>query len=451
MGTGSASFGGGGVAHIQGPNAVFTNPAAISITDGFQVESGMMGFSSGLSPYFLFGSNAGEHNAYSLGYFFDDRVSPVKSGPARQGLVAGGSWDLDMKTSLGMAMHSVGTGLGVGLDGFGIDLDAGAMYRPTNLLWTGLAVHNLGESGVGQYPTGYEVRRSYLASMGLRKTGYQFLGILFHEPNFYYELRGNEIPPSGFGQAVSLASNFMPGGKLGLRATYIIPQKAQPGFALGMFLNIPAGMGSIVGGYTFDSGGGEDVFGEFSPSHSLSINIRWGAERDRFPPQVEIQADKLIVSQDSSGDRPVFFRLMAKDKTMVSEVGDGAATVGGGTPDSEGGLRNFGHKVMAGRISDWKLEVAAVETGGQIGAQVKLFQGRDLPPKMIRWDGVDGNGKLLSPGLYAFRLCAKDMVGNEGVTVWQMLELLSLGSVDGIKTKSTNSTSVDSLDLGESE
>ncbi len=425
LGTGSAVFAGGGAAHMTGPNALFVNPAALSIADGFQAEAGMMGLEAGFSPYFLYGASAGEHAAFALGYYYDGRVDPVAGGPARQGMIGGGSWDLDPATSLGLSVRTEGTGLGVGRDGFGVDIDAGLLWRPRESLWTGLAVRNLEQSGVGREPAGYETHRSYLAALGLRVPACDVLGIRLVDPDAFYEFRTEGFPPGNFVHAFSLSSNFTPGGKLGLRGTLLAPDAGQPGFALGVFLNFPAGKAGIVGGYVYDSGAGEATAGGHEPSHSLSLNFRLGADRDRFPPVVEVRADKLVLIPDSTGAVQVFFRLTASDRTMVKGWTESDERGGGPAQAShaEDGLRGYGQRFQEGRIQDWKLAVRAVGSGGQAGAPVKTYQGRDLPPKIIRWDGSDEAGNPAPYGFYAFRLSARDMSGNESFTVWQLLEI----------------------------
>ena len=425
QGTGSAAFSGGGVAHLGGPNAVFSNPAALSISDGFQAEAGMMGLASGVSPYFLYGSGVGDHAAYAMGYFFDERVDPATSGPARQGLIAGGSWEVGPKVSLGLAVHSAGTGEGVGLEGFGIDMDAGILYRPRQRWWMGFTSHNLQESGVGHEPEGYRSRRNYMAAFGLRTSVMDVWKLRLRDPDIFYELRLPRFPAMPSAHALSVGSSFLPGGTISLRGTVLVPDGHDPGFAVGAFLLFPAGAASILGGYTFDTGAGESMLGGKTPSHSLSLNLRVGALGDNFPPVVEVKADQQVVEVDSADGVLVHFRLTASDKTVVASGGEAEekGIKGRSLDNYEGGMRDYGRPFEEGPIKDWKLMVRAVSSSGKAGPQVKAFAGMDLPPRIIRWDAKNEAGKVVAPGMYAFAFSARDYSGNEGVTHWQLLDL----------------------------
>jgi hypothetical protein len=425
MGTGASSFSGGGVAFMGGPNAIFTNPAALAIPDGVQTEAGMMGLSEGLFPYFLFGSSGSAHTHYALGYFFDGRVDPLKGGPSRQGMVAGGSWEVDSKASLGVSVHSQGTGSGLGQTGLGVDVDAGALFRPIKVLWLGLALRNLEESGVGPSPSGYRTRRSYLGAVGLRTTRYDFLGIRFQDPHTFYDFRMAGFPPTGMTHSVTAGSSFMPGGRLGFRISALFPQGGQAGFAIGTFTNFPAGRTSTMVGYTFDSGAGDGVIGEHTATHSLSVNFRMGGNRDHFPPLVEVKADKLVLNSNEAGDVSVNFRLMVRDKTLVSRkiANENREEQGGEKHPVELGLLGYGRQLEEGRIRNWKLLISTVDTQGKIGKQAKVFVGKDLPPRLIHWDGRDDFGQTMTPGIYAFQLSAEDLASNRSVTVWQLLDL----------------------------
>ncbi|MDB5051255.1 MAG: hypothetical protein JWO30_4326 [Fibrobacteres bacterium] len=443
LGTGSASFAGGGAAHASGVNAVFGNPAALSISDALQVETGMMGLSGGLSPYVLLGSKGAGKSSYSFGYFYDARPgNPPDPVPPRQGMIVGASWEALSWAVLGASVHSTGTGAGVGMDGFGIDEDAGALLHPWSALWLGLAAHNLQESGVGQEPEGFRTRRNYAASLGSGLADMHLIGITFHDPDAYYEFRSAGPPfAGGLSQAFSLASAFTPGGKLGFRGTFLLPPSGKPGLALGTFLNLPLGRSALGCAYTFQTGGSEET-GEELASHSISINFRLGSKLDPIPPKVEVRADPvraesvrpdidsadtaLAVPRDSSFPAQVDFRLTATDKTLVP-----------GRSESEGGRNKGGAAHWAGRqasldegrtlseggIKEWTLIIRAVGADGVAGPEVKTFHGRDLPPRVIRWDAVDASGGRLPVGFYSFRLDAMDLAGNRGVTAWQLLEI----------------------------
>ncbi|MDB5104041.1 MAG: hypothetical protein JWP91_1730 [Fibrobacteres bacterium] len=438
LGTGSASFAGGGAAHASGLNSIFDNPAALSVPDAFQAEGGLMGLSAGLSPYLLFGARTSETSAYAIGYFYDMRPGdPGHPTDPRQGMVAGASWKAGSRASLGGSVRSVGTGSGVGLDGFGVDGDAGALFRPWNALWTGLSVRNLLESGAGQEPAGYETHRSYALALGTGLSALRFAGITLHDPDAYYELRASGTIQEGrASHAFSLASAFTPGGKLGFRGTFLLPQGGSPGFAVGTFLNLPFGRNALRIAYTFHAGGFEET-GEAAASHSISLNFRLGGKLDPIPPMVEVVADSVLVRPaDGEGPR-VHFRLSASDKTYSHGHSEEDGSPDEPLPSSKGGWADRkaavqeNHLLSSGRIQEWSLVICAVGADGLAGTEMKAYRGKDLPPRVIRWDADDAAGRRVPAGFYAFRLEALDMAGNKGGTAWQILEIRDQRPVSG--------------------
>lgn len=449
LGTGSAAFAGGGTAHASGLNSVFDNPAALSIRDVVQVEAGFMGLAAGISPYLLFGSRAADRSSYALGAFHDARgVDPEHPTPARQGLIAGASWEAASWAVLGASMRSVGTGSGVGADGFGVDADVGALFRPAGALWTGIAARNLQESGVGQEPEGYRTHRSYAWSVGTGLAGLHFAGLALHEPDAYYELRAaGALADPHLVHAFSMACGITPGGMLAFRGTATLAPSGDPGFALGTFLNLPVGRSALLFAYTFHGGAAGET-GEAAPSHSFSFNFRLGKRRDALPPVVEVNVDKVRLFAAAPGDSgQVHFRLSASDKALGSHVSQGseeakpAETPAGSKAGDPAGARHrpegpdlwAGRKaalgenlsVGEGRILEWNLVVRALAPDGLSGMEVKTFRGKDLPPRVIRWDATDVSGRPLSPGFYAFRLEASDVAKNRAETAWQMLEVMA--------------------------
>jgi hypothetical protein len=320
LGTAAASFAGGGIGHAGGISAVFDNPAALSIGDDFQVEAGLMGLSAGISPYMLFGSAASARASYALGYFYDARPgNPEDPADPRQGVVAGASWAALPRLALGASVRSMGTGAGVGSDGFGIDADAGALAHPWGPLRFGLTVRNLQESGVGQEPEGFETHRSYGAAMGASTPHLRLPGLTLHEPDAYYEWRAPESALESPAHAFSLASAFTPGGRLGFRGTWLLPHEGDPGFALGTFLDLPAGRGSLLCSYVFHSGGFRET-GDAGASHSISIRLRRRSRTDPVPPWVEVRVDKVLIAADGEGTPQVHFSLHARDRTAAGET-----------------------------------------------------------------------------------------------------------------------------------
>jgi hypothetical protein len=256
----------------------------------------------------------------------------------------------------------------------------------------------------------------------------RLLGLDFYEPDAYYELRAHGLPPYGrVIHALSMASAFLPGGRLGFRGTFALPHGGTPGFALGTFLNMPTGRAAVVATYTFHSGGSAET-GELLASHSISLNFRLGGRMDPLPPTVEVIADKVrLAPEDTSTAIPaVHFQLQARDMTYVPGRGHGEGSEESGSGKVWAGRKaslDENRSLAEGRIKSWALIVRAVGEGGLVGAEIKAFRGRDLPPRVIRWEAIDATGRILPAGFYAFRLEAVDLADNAAATVWQVLEI----------------------------
>jgi hypothetical protein len=422
LGTASASFAGGGAAHAAGVGSIFANPAALSVHDAFQAEAGMMGISAGASPYLLFGAPAGEHSSYALGYWYDTRPGdPASPQAPRQGLVAGAAWEGLSFASVGGMLKSTGTGDGIGRDGFGIDADVGALLRPWKAVWLGLVLHDAMESGVGQEPGGFRTHRSYGASLGTGLSGFRWAGIDFHDPDADYELRSQGLSSDArMEHAFSAAAAFFPGGRLGFRGTVALPQDGSAGFAWGTFLNLPLGDGALVVAYVIHAGDSPET-GERGASHSLSLNYRMGGRLDPLPPTVEVTADKpSLFLGDSTGE---LFRLSARDLTYVlgrseSLPADADGRWGGRQP-----ALDEGRSLAEGRIRAWSLSICGTGTDGLAGPILKTFKGKELPPRIIRWDLDTDSGSKLPAGFYAYRLEAEDASGNAAATAWQLVRI----------------------------
>lgn len=421
LGTSSASFAGGGVAHAAGVGSLFDNPAALSVHDAFQAEAGMMGIAAGLSPYFLFGAPAGESASYGLGYWYDARPGdPDAPMPDRQGLVAGMACDASPWASLGATLKTTGTGEGIGSEGFGIDADLGAQLRPWRAGWVGLVLRNALGSGVGQEPAGFRTHRSYGASIGTGVPALKFAGLTLRDPDAYYELRSQGLPPAPrVAHAFSLASAFLPGGRIGFRGTLALAPESETGYAWATFLNLPMGNGAVIAAYVFHAGGARET-GEGGISHSVSVNFRMGGRLDPLPPAVEATADKAsLPAGDSAG---VHFHLSASDLAYVHGKAENPEAEGRGWAGRQAPL-DAGRSLAPGRIRAWTLSIRSTGADGLAGPAVREYRGKDLPPRVIFWQADDAAGRKLPAGFYAFRMEAEDAAGNSTASAWQLLRL----------------------------
>lgn len=439
-GTGMAAHAGGGAGQVGGVNAVFANPGALNIQGGHEIEMGMMGMSEGISPYTLFGSRSGDWT-YALGHAYDDRV-----GPFRNAVLAGASREVAPGAHLGLSMRSQG-----GAMGFGVDADAGLLLRPRG--WgfledwavLGLAARNLAESGVGPSPEGYETRRSYALSLGARREEARLLFLPVHAPNLAYEFRADGLGPSGYSHIFTSGAGFTPSGALSLRATLRLPHEGSAVVALGGFLEFPVGSGGLRCGYAFSTAGLAGGLG--APSHSLSVNLAVGLRLDRQPPWVSVEADKVFLDSALPGSDRVHFRLRASDRTAVESGSDRGADFApaGSVRTGEAKAPGEGEAGGRGELREWSLSILALDPDGRKGPPVKTFAGRDLPPRLIRWDGRDEAGALVGPGFYAFRLRARDKSGNAAETPWQLVEVGALAQPEADAPSGDGSASEDIL------
>lgn len=416
LGTASAAFAGGGAGDDPGVNAVLANPGALRIEAGHQVELGMMGLSQGLNPYTLLGGRSGDAT-WALGFFHDGRT-----GPFRNGLVAGAAREVAPGLALGGALRSQG-----GRAGYGVDADAGAQWRPRGpaLLgeWAviGATVRDIAESGMGQEPEGYETRRRYALSLGARGGSARILFLPLAEPDAFYEFRAAGLRPEDFSHAFSAGAGFTPTGALFLRATLRLPHSGEAEAALGGFLRLDVGSGAITAGYAFSSGGPGAGTGE--PTHSVSFRVALGARADRRPPWVSVAADRVYLRGEAPGSDRVHFRLNAADRTTAG-LGPGEELAGPGAKGwGEAKAPGEGESGGRGEIKAWTLSICEAGPSGSGRRPVRTFEGRDLPPRLIRWEGRDDRGEPLAPGFYAFRLSAEDKAGNKAATAWQLIEL----------------------------
>lgn len=386
---------------------MFGNPADLSPEEPPRIETGLMGMSSGLSPYVVFGAAAGARSAYAIGYWYDARPGdPGQPLSARQALRFGEAWEFLPWAAAGASVQVAGMGAGLGERGFGIDADLGLRTRLGKAAYMGLAAHDLLESGLGP-KEGFAVRRNYAASLAVRLDGGEEEGgSFFQNPEGGYAVQSRGSPSAGaWIHAFSLAAAFFPEGRLGLRGTVALTPAGSPGAALGTLLNFPLDRGVLSVAYVFGSGPGL-LTGESGPAHSLSLGFRLGEARDRRPPWVEVEA---VRPPGRVEGREFYFRLRAGDAPGPKP--------GAAVPDPGDG-----------RIRAWALTVNAVDGNGALGKTVRGFRGKDLPPRAIRWDGSDSRGRPLSSGFYAYRFRAEDASGNSAVTVWRMLRLDRTGA-----------------------
>lgn len=417
LGTGSEAFLGGGSGHAGGVNALFVNPGALSIPAGREIELGAMELSGDISPYTLFGGRAGAWS-FAAGSFHDRRA-----GPFRSGLAVGGAREVVPGLSLGTAVRSLG-----GMRGFGADADAGLLLRlaghgpAEGRSSFGLAVRNLAESGLGQEPEGYRTLRSYAVSVGAGREAARFPRLAIREPDFAYEFRGRGLRIAGHFHVFSAGAAFGSSGALSLRASMRLPHEGSARTALGGSYRFLLGTGSLGCGYVFSAGGAGTP--DAGQAHALSLNLALGTRADRQPPWVAVRADRVYLGADAPGHDRVHFRLRAADRSATRPwAGGGGSFVTGPEGAEEAKAPGEADAGGRGELDGWTLAIFATDALGHKRRPVRIFQGKDLPPRLIRWDGRGDGGAALGPGYYAFRFSATDKAGNRSETAWQLVEL----------------------------
>jgi hypothetical protein len=230
--------------------------------------------------------------------------------------------------------------------------------------------------------------------------------------------------------AFSLGSAFLPGGRLGFRGTLALARESEPGVAWATFLNFPLRNGALVAAYVFHAGGSSET-GEGGSSHSVSLNFRMGGRLDPLPPKVEATADRVsLPAGDSAG---VHFHLLASDLTYVHGKAENPEGESQGWAGRQAAL-DAGRSLAPGRIRAWTLSICRTEADGLAGPTVRVYQGRDLPPRVILWQADDATGRKLPAGFYAFRMEAEDAAGNAATTAWQLIRLTSPLAPDSLGT-----------------
>jgi len=129
----------------------------------------------------------------------------------------------------------------------------------------------------------------------------------------------------------------------------------------------------------------------------------------------------------------VHFRLTAHDLTYVHGRSEAPETGSEGRWAGRQPSLDEGRSLAEGRIRAWTLSICGLGEKGVAGPPVRLYQGKDLPPRLIRWEGDDGSGRPLPAGVYAYRLDAEDAAGNTAATAWQLLRLAPPPSGDSLK------------------
>jgi hypothetical protein len=364
------ALGHGGASTREGISGMLHNPATLRWAGGAQGEVGLIDLSSDLSPYAIGGYQIPGGAAGAFGGF-----RYLVDGYPYQGIVGGFSWGMGEDFSVGFGV----TGAFAKGD-FGADGHAGLWYRIGVGSEMGFWVRNVMASGVGEVPEGLASERAMGFGFG---TSYEELGywrLKVREVGLHYDFSTVEISPQGWRHAVSGQAWLPPSGSLGLLFGLSLDgYHPLPEFAYGFGLRLPFGGGGVRLTYAIAPSMAMDSL-KSGTSQSISLRYEVGRQVDVLSPRVHIEAMPARVWVDSVNVLGLYFKLAVDD------------------PD--------------GQPATWDLQILRTDSTGHLGSPVRRFQGKELPPRLIRWSGDDSDNQPLPAGLYAYRFSATDKAGH---------------------------------------
>ncbi len=390
IGTESQAHAGGGTALEGGLHSLWTNPAGLNIVDGSEWEIGSMGVNEGFSPYAWYGSHALERSSYALGYFRDTRL-----GPNYQGLI--GAFTLTPISWWTGGVTVLNTVVG---EDFGIDMNAGLILRAGEHWRLGGDIKNIFQQGYGREPEGYASERKVSFGLAYLKDDLAWGNINGLTMSYDFKIYGwnqtGDILPKDFSHVFSLDLELNPQKNMALHVASVLPQQdfSKDLKIMGGF-NVMFGIKQHQLGLDYaiaDKAKNNTGFGPNHYSHSLSIHRQPKQAPRVEPPKIFAKTDQSTFTLSKLTEAPLHFFLWAE---------------------------NSAHP-----ITHWSLLICHSDSNGVLGDTVRYFEGKELPPRFVAWDGLDERGQLLNAGYYAFSFIAKNSGGRESKTLWQFIELI---------------------------
>ena len=168
-------------------------------------------------------------------------------------------------------------------------------------------------------------------------------------------------------------------------------------------------------------------------THGLGLTVRFSPGRDAEPPRLSVALfPPLLVLPRSEGPGYVSGSGGATMMGGAAQVGSGEMPAGA-LENTSGLDAKWGtHSTLdfqlqmedaSGRYRGWNLVIASTDAELAPTRVVKSFGGPGLAPRAVRWNGYDTAGMPLPPGIYAFRLIARDRADNVSATRWSLLEI----------------------------
>jgi hypothetical protein len=264
----------------------------------------------------------------------------------------------------------------------GLDLDIAAIWNPLRQLRAGLTIENLLGSSIERTTRTYERARMAEADLQYFWGKYSPDGI-----NAYIK---SGIERRDYRAGGGVEKRFFRNPQIGFRAGayYQVQDSAESGITMGAVYQHDIKEQRVILEYAFNKSQNAE-----SPSHYLTLHLGFYGARDRIPPEILIETNRMFLSPDGDeAEDVIYFKLRAEDNA-------------GGV-----GFKN------------WCLIIASRDSTGLL-VQHKAFVGGGIPPATIEWDGRDSMGVLVKQGTYCYQFVAADKNENKAITKWVLFQV----------------------------
>jgi len=373
---------GGGASAKEGVSGMLHNPATLSWRGGGQAELGFLGLSEGYSPYALFGWQKPDGPTGGAGAW-----RYTLEGYSYYGFLGAFAWPIWEGGRLGLAVQG-----SFAKGEFGTDIHAGWFQELSDHWEIGFFTRNVLATGIGNAPDGLKAEREWQTGLGQAFESAKVWRLHFHELGWRYDLGGHSLSPTEWHHSLSGNVFLPPSGTFGLHGGLKLTASAPtPEPSFGFSLRLPLGGARLQLTYAFSPGSKDTAHATAAVLHSMGLHLDLAGRQDVIPPSATADVIPHRISVLEVKKKGVYFKLWAED------------------PD--------------GAPASWKLSISLCDSTGHIHNVVKQFTGNELPPRLIRWDGVDDEGHALMPGIYTYEFAVKDRGGNTVVTLPELLEI----------------------------
>lgn len=354
-------------------DALYLNPAGLISNLGYQVSMGINDLALGFQPLVTFSHTPQDNLTYAFGYRRDQVLNKTY-----QSILGGFSVQFFPSLYLGSTVFSHSYG-----NDYGLEVNFGMQWNIWDFLRIGAGIENSTESPLGDIDTGVRLSRIYRLAMHLQT--WSWLGL-----DYDYKLEDTKSFQSWHNFTVINALGNL--NNLKFLSSIQFPQDSLDQSLLGLGFSVETKWANRSIDFRYALSGIE--LGDFEKDflHSLNAKVFFGDNEDREPPYVSVKSSLGSFRYSSKvANASVDFILEAKDK-------------------------------MSG-VKSWRLVICKTSLGSEPEKILKSFTGKGAPPQIIRWDGRNSAGEILSQGNYAFRLISSDNSGNTASTRWKLLEI----------------------------